>query len=175
MSKSLIKQLARKGRQGFSIVEVLVVTVLVGVSLTAVASVLTVSTKNAAQVRFRAIATTRAQEAMEYFDRANVTTGWTSFTAPFAYPPPTGTLPTAATTYCLYQLPGPTQSIATITAGNCNAAQVIQENGGAFTRYAKIWKTPNPNPNRLYVHIIVSWQDGSRTASVSLQRVFTRQ
>jgi len=160
-SYSMLK--TRHSEMGFSLVEILVSTVMVGLVLTAVATVMTLSIKNAAQARYRETATQLAQAGMEFFNRENALLSWSSFA---------GFFPENANTYCLEALPAATQ-LATINPGTCSAIETLQENGGVFTRQAIVSKSAT-NATDLQVSVITSWEDGARTVTVDVTKVFRK-
>lgn len=152
--------------RGFSLIEVLVATALTGVVLTAIASVMTASIKNAAQTGYRSRATDIAQDGQEFFSREHALNGWSTFTAPF---------PDGTSTYCLKELPAAGQ-IAQLQPDGCGdlGSNQLTIGNGVFFREARISKDV-ANPNQLGVAVIVSWQDNERTVQVEVERIYQKQ
>jgi len=151
------------GQKGFSLIEVLVATMLVGLILTAVATLMTLTIKNAAQARYREAATKLAQEGMEFFNREDAVLVWSNFA---------GYFPVGSNTYCLATLPGAGQ-LQAINTGSCSASETIQENGGEYIRQATVTKTAAA-ATQINVVIIVSWVDGARTSTVNITKYFQK-
>lgn len=150
-------------QKGFTLIEILIAVVVVGLVLTAVTAVLTTSVKNAAESRYRARATTLGQEAVEAFSREKSLLGWGEFLAFF---------PVGTTTYCLENVPEVAQ-LRNLAAGACNVNQSIEEAGVTFTREAQVIKSA-ANAPEITVNTVVRWQDGTRTPEVLLTRVYRK-
>jgi Tfp pilus assembly protein PilV len=101
----------RSQRQlGQTIVEVLIATAVVGTVLTAVAGALTFSVKNTAQARYRALAASQAQDAVEVFRRERALLGWESFQAEIN-----------PGVYCYNTLPTNSTQFFAVTPGACGS------------------------------------------------------
>lgn len=155
--------LRRFYQQGLSLVEILVATALVGLVLTAVSTLLTVTLKNAAQARYRETATQLAQAGMEFFNRENAQQSWSNFA---------GFFPENSSTYCLEILPT-NGRLNELDGGACNYSQEIEENGGVFKREAVIERNPT-TPNEMSITVVTSWEDSTRTVEVTVSKVFRK-
>ncbi len=135
---------------GQTIVEVLIAVAVMALVLTAVAAVLSMSVKNSAETRFKAVATQKAQQAVEVYRRERKVLGWTNFIANVGNG-----------TYCLNELPTNSDEFKALANGACGEG--IAEAGTEFTREALV---SQPAANVVRVVVTVSWQDGNRTRSV---------
>lgn len=156
-------KLPKRTQAGFTLIEVLIAIVVVGLVLTAITAGLTSSVKNAAESRYRARASTLGQEAMEVFAREKTLLGWGEFFAFF---------PNGTTIYCLRTTPS-AGALKTITSGSCGPTQTIDEAGVSFTRQAEVFKA-GPLAPEVTVTLTVKWLDGNRLADVTLVRVFRK-
>lgn len=149
---------------GSSIIEVLIATVVVGMVMTAVAALMTVSIKNTALLRYRAAATAQAQSGLEVFRRERNLLGWESFFEALS----TGD-------YCLNTLPTTSIEFETMPEDDCNGA-TTQLLGNAFVREATVTKTDavSDNDDEVKVELILSWVDGVRPQSVKLTQIFKK-
>jgi len=148
-------------KSGFTLIEVLLAVVIVGTVLTAIATTLTGTVKNAAESRYRTRATTLSQEGLEFFTRERQLEGWGDFQAFF---------PNGTTTYCVADLPNAGQ-LATLSVGACATGQGIDEPGVEFLRQAVVTKDP-AKPGQIDVVVNVSWIDGTLTPTVLLERIY---
>lgn len=100
MKKKFLKTIIqnKKSIQGFSLIELLIATTVVSLTLTAIATILTYSIKVNDQAIFREIATKKAQEGMDFFKRERVILGWNNFYS------------LLGSSYCLNQIPQPSVS-----------------------------------------------------------------
>lgn len=136
---------------GFTLVEVLVAVVIVGLVLTAIAAAISFSVKNSSQADYRQVATRYAQDAIDIIRQKRATDGWNSFYS--TYLPPSGQ------SRCL-------QSNGKLTSTPCAAWNT---NGTNYTRVIKVDKTTGTAT----ITVTVSWQDGSATRDVTVvQKLF---
>lgn len=154
-----------KNQQGFTLIEILIAIVVVGLVLTAVTSALSVSIKNSAEARYRARATTLSQEVSEALLRELSLLGWGEFVAFF----PTAATPT---TYCLQAAPSVGQLRSMIRRA-CTNTEKINEAGVSFTREIYVSKLV-ADPTEISIEITTRWTDGSRTPEVTFTRVFRK-
>lgn len=138
---------------GQSIIEVLIATGVVGAILTAVAATLTFSVKNSAENKYRAVATTKAQEAIEVFRRERSFLGWETFVSSLG----------GGGVYCLNTLPPDSASFTTMTSSECEVG--IAEAGTEFTREAVV---TFPTASSVRVQSIVTWYDGVMQRDVTV-------
>lgn len=155
--------LIKVSQAGQSIVEVLVATAVVGVVITAIASGLTLSVKNTAEAKYKTLATTMAQQALEVYRRERVVQGWESFRDALG----------AGGTYCLNTLPTNSTAFVNLATGACTQDVVIA--GTGFRRSAEVVPSnldADPEPEQLQVTITMSWRDGARQRSVNIEQAF---
>jgi len=152
----------KKFQTGSTIIEVLIATVVVGLVLTSVAALLTVSVKNTAQLRYRSQATTAAQSALEVFRRERGNLGWEAFYTAIQ-----------DGTYCLNNLPANSTAFVGMPRGTCNTTFELLNT--SFKRQALVAKTDNPDgTQQVRVDMTMSWFDGVRPQQVTLSQIFKR-
>lgn len=117
----------RLEERGQTIIELLISIAIVGIVVISVAAALTFSIKNSAEVRYRASATSLAQEAIEFFRHERASMGWNAFSNAIVAPAPPGS------TFCFDSIP---TSIVNMYFGNfagaCTAAEKIDLPAEAF-------------------------------------------
>jgi Tfp pilus assembly protein PilV len=145
-----------QSQRGVGMIEVLIATGVVGLVMTAVASGLVLSVKNSAISKYRVVAATRAQEAMEVFRREKVLLGWSQFYETLS-----------AATYCLDTLASNSAQFKSMTTGSCDDDSVIA--GTSFTREALV---DIVSPQEVRVEIVVDWMDGDIQRSANLIQEF---
>jgi type II secretory pathway pseudopilin PulG len=130
---------------GQTLVEILIATAVVAVVLTAIATSLSFTVKNSAEARYRAVASSLAQEAVEVFRRERSVQGWEAFYAG---------LPASAT-YCFNTLPT-SPVVFTQGTGACGTTY-FSPSGTAvsFKREASLQK----GANQVTITVVVSWED----------------
>jgi len=148
---------------GSTIIEVLIATVVVGMVMTAVAALMTVSIKNTALLRYRAAATTQAQSGLEIFRRERNLLGWESFFE---------SLDTSV--YCLNTMPANSTEFVALPAGECQ--NTIQLLGNSFEREALVTKIDGASDadDEIRVELVLRWLDGVRSQSVTLTQIFKK-
>lgn len=108
---------------GFSLIEILVAAFVVGVALTAIATVLTYTINLSDQGVQREAAVQLAQEGIDFFKRERVILGWNDFVNELS-----------SSTYCLEQIPDPSLSAASsafdalVSDGQDGACQDVDGN-----------------------------------------------
>ncbi len=124
-----------KFNPGFSLIEAIVVIGISGLTLTAITATLTYSIKSNAEARYRSLASSAANQAMELFVKTRVLSDWTTFKT------------FSGKNYCLHSLPS-------LTEGNCSSYSDLGLNAGiTFKRTAAVTGTDPVN-----VKIKVTWQ-----------------
>lgn len=135
---------------GQTIVEVLVAVAVLGLVLTAVAAMLTLTVKNAAESRSKALATQRAQEAVEVYRRERKVLGWTEFLANVG-----------DGTFCLNILPTNSDEFKALANGECTEG--VPEAGTEFIREVTV---SQPAAGVVKIEATVGWTDGNKSRSV---------
>lgn len=147
-----------KTKVGSSMIEILIATGVVGLVMTAVASGLVLSVKNSSISKYKVLASTRAQEAMEVFRREKVLLGWSQFY---------DVMSTA--TYCLNTLASDSAQFKAMTTGACSADAKIA--GTSFIREGLVNII---SADEIRVEIVVNWVDGNVPRSSNLIQEFKR-
>ena len=130
--------------QGSTIIEVLVVTTMITVVMTAIVAGLSFSVKNTAEARYREVAATEAQKAMEVFRRERVALGWERFAAQ---------LLGISGELCLNNLPDSFANLS--TRGLCSDWYTPIHVGTAFKREAVV---SSPSQTQVMVTVTITWQ-----------------
>jgi len=146
MKRFDFKKRALKKQAGQTIVEILVATAVVALVLTAVASGLTYSIKSASESKYRSVATSKAQEAVEVFRYQRSTLGWETFVEVLA----------TGGAYCYNTLPTPEQFLS---IGNSICDTGVADSGTEFKRDVLV--TVAGDENSVTVESTVSWTDGT--------------
>lgn len=155
------KQLLTKHKMGFfssgqSIIEVLIATLIVGTVLTAIASGLTLSLRNASETKYRELATNLAQEGLEVFRRERNNIGWTGFSEILD-----------SNTFCLNDLPANTADFQALPAGECDGGTAIA--GTTFTRTAYVVVQ---TVDTIQITIDVAWTEAQNEKNVTVVQEF---
>lgn len=143
---------------GQSIIEVLIATLVVGMVMVALASIMTMSVKNSSEGKFRNVATFQGQQVIEVFRRARVRDGWSTFTTE-----------ALGGTFCLEALPAATDDLSDwldVRRGECTEGYSLA--GATFTREAVVQQTSG----EVVVIVTVGWLDGDQPRSVVLEQEF---
>jgi Tfp pilus assembly protein PilV len=141
---------------GQSIIEVLIATSVIAMVMVAIASGIVLSLKNTSDSKFRGLATTRGQEALEVFRRERGILGWATFRDA-----------TVDGTVCLNTLPTNSTEYLALAVGACTQGTAVA--GTTLTRQAII---SVPASDQVEVEIVVSWVDGQTTREVRQSQVF---
>jgi len=148
----------KKIKRGSSMIEILIATGVVGLVMTAVASGLVLSVKNSSVSKYKVLAATRAQEAMEVFRREKILLGWSQFYDVLS----TGT-------YCLNTLASNSAQFKLIQANECSEDAKIA--GTSFLREGLV---DIISADEIRVEVVVSWVDGNVPRSTNLIQEFKR-
>jgi len=128
---------------GQTIIEVIIATGVVVLVMTAIMAGLTLSLKNTAQAKYKALASKLAQEGIEAFRRERDLLGFESFRAGLA-----------SQTYCLPSIPS---QLSQFGAGTCGDADGITMTGVTFFRQAEVVGATDNDP--VVVEVSVTWLD----------------
>lgn len=146
--------------RGSSLIEIVIVTGVMALVLTAIVAGLTLSLKTNADSEYRSRAVQRTQEAMEVFRRERTVRGWDVFISSF----------TSGATYCLAELPAPTEEF---TEGACFNEDSIVISGVDFYREAVVTvDNSDPTDPQLRVELTTSWDSGSGERTVNIVQSF---
>jgi Tfp pilus assembly protein PilV len=148
----------KKTKLGSSMIEILIATGVVGLVMTAVVSSLVLSVKNSSVSKYKVIASTRAQEAMEVFRREKVLLGWSQYYDVLS-----------SGTYCINALASDSAQFKTLDVAACNEDQKIA--GTSFVREALVNIISD---EEIRVEIVVSWMDGNVPRSTNLIQMFKK-
>lgn len=148
----------KKTKIGSSMIEILIATGVVGLVMTAVASSLVLSVKNSSVSKYKVLASTRAQEAMEVFRREKVLLGWGQYYDVLN-----------SGTYCLNSLASDSGQFKVMSTSACNEDQKIA--GTSFVREALV---DIISDEEIRVEIVVSWVDGNVPRSTNLIQMFKK-
>ncbi len=156
-------------KQGNTVIEVLVATVIVGLILTALAISMTSSIQNSSEAQYRETGTSLAQDTMEVFRKDKNIISWTEFSSsPGATQIASATIdsikcvPTTFTT--VTQITGSTLGIGQISS----CASVVQNK---ITYKRAISKVVSTNSVRIKVHVY--WNVGTnQVRSTSIEQTF---
>lgn len=153
MLKQLKQQLV-SSQAGQSMIEVIIVSVVVGTVLTALAASLTMSASNSSQNKKRSLATTYAQEGLELFRHQRSQLGWSRFVQGLIN----------GQTYCLNTLPSDLEGLS---ADSCASGETIEDTG--LSREAEVAITGS---TQVEVVVTVFWFDDEEEKSVQVQQAF---
>jgi Tfp pilus assembly protein PilV len=152
----MMKTQKREGQSGQSIIEVLISTSVIAMVMVAIAGGIVLSLKNTSDSKFRGLATSRGQEAIEVYRRERAILGWDSFHDAIT----TGTV-------CLNTLPTNSTEFLALAVGEC--AQGTAVAGTTLTREAVV---SVPAADEVKVEIVVTWVDGQTTREVRQIQAF---
>lgn len=150
----MLKRSPRKRQHGQTLIEIIIATTVVGIVMTSVVAVITVSVRNAARAKAKALGTKYTQEGIEYFRAQRNLMGWESFY---------GYLNTRDPRYCLDSLSyAQNGGLEQIPNRPCQSSEFVDERN-IYTRQATITiQTINGKPT-VNVLVTTSWPDGSTT------------
>lgn len=141
--------------RGASLIEIIVATAIVGTVLTAIAASMSMSLRNSSRGQAKVLASDLAQEVLELYRRERKSQGWGNFLTDLS-----------AGTYCFDTLPTTTSEFSTLSAGECGATEYVL--GTRFIREAVV----TPGADSVLVIVLVEWQDGDETQSISVQQTY---
>lgn len=136
---------------GQTIIEVLIAIMVVAMVMVTIAASLTLSVKNVAESKYRSLATSWGQEAMEVYRREKNVLGWQAFRDGVV-----------SGIVCLNALPTSSENFISLPGGECE--QSLTLSGAGFKRQALVTVLPD----RVRIEITVSWQSSNLTKSVQL-------
>ena len=148
--------MGRKYLLGQTLLEAVVAISLVTLILSAIVSAINFSLSNTQYARNKALATKYAQEVVEWLRQQRESLGWSDF-----YNQATDT----QRVYCLNSL------ASWPVSGSCAGGSVIS--GTSMTRQATLDGNAG-NRDRVSINILITWPQGSRTASVELDTYLTQ-
>ncbi|MEA2056610.1 MAG: prepilin-type N-terminal cleavage/methylation domain-containing protein [Patescibacteria group bacterium] len=165
MKKNFLKKFIskKKNRQGFSLIELLIATTVVSLTLTAIATILIYSIKVNDRAIFREIATKKAQEGMDFFKRERVILGWNNFYS------------LLGSSYCLNQIPQPSVSSDDSAFDNLSISCVDYEIlvTGASAEFKREVDISKSGGDTVSITMTVSWPKGDYDSlSVELTQDF---
>lgn len=148
-------------QKGSSLIEILIAIGIVGIVLTGIIVALTFSIKSTAESKYRSLATTKAQEVIEYLRRERSRLGWSQFYELIN-----------DGFYCFDEIPGFDVSIAE-KQGQCgeNYSLVMPGVGLNFKREAEINKN---GLDDVEIIVTVSWPRFEQSADID-REVVVRQ
>lgn len=148
----------RNSQRGSTIVELLVATMVMALVVTAIASGMTYSIKNQSEARYREIATTLGQEALDIFRKERGLLGFGTFEANLSN----------NQNYCV---PEDAFSLSDIPPAT-NCPMNIDASGQDFSREAFVTFLPS---GAVRVEVTVSWfKSATENRSVELVQEFTQ-
>jgi type II secretory pathway pseudopilin PulG len=151
--KKKVKQIC--GTAGQSLIEIIIVTMVVGTILTAIAASVSMSSKNINETKKKDNATHLAQEVLEVFHRERYVLGWSSFQSALQ-----------DGTYCLDTLPSDSAEFVALVAGECTAAETMA--GTDLIREAILVIAAD----EVQVTSMVTWNDGDQEKNVTVEQSF---
>lgn len=140
---------------GFSMIEVMIAVMVVGMVMTAVAALMTSSTKLTAESRYAGFARSKVQEALEVFRRERFLLGWNDFYNSLANG-----------VYCYNQIPMDSDAFKARAVGGCS--DTFEGAGQAFKREVLVIKTGDS----VEVTSHIEWQDATKTREISAEQIF---
>lgn len=142
----------RKNSQGQSFIELIAALVVVSIVLTAIVGLITKSIANATAARNKTLATSYAQEGLEWL-RAERDLGWTAFYG------------RTNNSWCIVSLSWTTGGSH---SGACSNSNVI-----AGTQFVRTLTFANRTASSVDARMTVSWRDGSGTHESTATTIFT--
>ncbi len=151
---------------GFSLIEILFATLVVAMTLTAIATSLSYSIKINNQSNYRSAAIDKAREGLDFFKRERVTLGWNTFHAELT----DESGPNYVTeTYCLPTIPDPSSlpgyvAFDSMGTGACSDYDLTIEGiAEDFKRDIEVEIDPDTLSNKLTITVTVSWMGDKGT------------
>lgn len=149
------------GRQpGQTIIEIIIATGIVVLVMTAIMAGLTLSLKNTAQAKYKALASKLAQEGIEAFRRERDLLGFESFRAGLI-----------SDTYCLPTIP---DDLAHFGQGTCGDADGITMTGVTFYREANVTVGATED-DPVTVELTVKWTDSTASKNKIRESKMTQE
>lgn len=161
MINQLIRDIKTK-QLGSTLIELLVATSIIGISLTAVAIMMMYSVQKTAQARYEELAIAMAQDAIEVFQKDRAFRGWDSFKNTY------GGNDGTKTTFCVS-----TDLVISSTCTNDN--QYFVKAGTTFDRQVAVTTSISNSVTNLRVVATVTWSAGAKgTRHVDVTRDFKK-
>jgi prepilin-type N-terminal cleavage/methylation domain-containing protein len=157
--EKLQKEIMKIKANGFSMIEVLIAVLVVGMVMTAVAAMMVSSTKISAESKYLGFANNKVQEALEVFRRERFLLGWGEFY---------GAVGNGV--YCYNDLPADSNDFQGLNVGGCGGDS-FEGAGLSFVREATVSKV---DASTVEVTINVEWLDGNRVRDVEATQVFKK-
>lgn len=154
----------RRGRCGFTLIEVLVSMAIVMMVMTAVVAGVSFSVRNTRLSKDRSLAVRYAQEAVEWLRGWRNREGWQVFTDVIRADGDPRVI------YCLGSLPGDLDGFVALANGGCGEGDEIE--GTKFSREVEM--VVEGGGDRVTVETVVSWDEGGETKQSSLRTVMTK-
>src|SRR5258708_7156731 len=124
---------------GTTLIEILIATAILGLVMTSIVAIITLSIKDAAEAKEKAVAVKYGQEGMEFFRRERQNLGWESYVKTLQDDG------AGSISYCLPTIPADDAGFAALTPGACSTANANQyvDSRQIFQRQADIVVTNN--------------------------------
>ncbi len=163
LSKMIKFSQTRSEQTGFSLIELLVATMVVGLTLTAIVTTLTYSIKVNDQANYRDIAIQKAQEGVDFFKRERVILGWNNF------------YNLLNSSYCLDEIPDPSTSSSDHAfsglASSCTDFDIPIT--GAAVEFKRTVSIDKSGGDEVDITVTVSWPlDDSNASEVEVSQLF---
>ena len=154
---SLFSSKKRKRQFGQTLVEIIIAISVVGLVMTAVVAIVTVSVRNVSRAKAKALGTKYTQEGIEYFRAQKNLMGWETFWETIQAGGP-------SSTYCLAELPY-TQNggLESVPNRACLSTEFV-DNTAVYQRKAEVTVGPVNGQDTVTVTVLTTWPDGGQTA-----------
>jgi len=152
-------------KRGTSIVEVMVAIAVVGVVMTAVTAVVSVSLQNTSRSKAKSLGTKYTQEGIEYFRAQKNLMGWESFLTAVQEGG-------ASPTYCLASLPYSQNGGFELVPNRPCVTSEFVDVLNLYKRAAFVTLTPVNGEPTVTVTVTTTWPDGSNTTESTATQQF---
>jgi len=158
MNKIIFKK--KIDKSGFSLIEILFASLVVAMTLTAIAASLSYSINLNNQSNYRAIAIDKAQEGLDFFKRERVTLGWSEFQENLSNETGSSRIEEE---YCVASIPSPsdlpdTIAFSFLVSGQCSDYDLdVQGAGVNFKRNVTVSLVPGDIDEEIVITVTVSW------------------
>ncbi len=146
---------------GSTLIEILFATAVLGLVMTSIVSVITLSVKNTAESKERSLSTKYSQDGMEFFRQQREALGWETFVGSF---PQSG----AVATYCLASIPA---NLSGLQAHECDDTEFV-DSKDIFLREADVSVSQNGSRQEVNVTITVTWEGGNSPKKTTVVQKF---
>lgn len=155
----------RRSRAGQTLVEVIIATSVVGLVMTAVVAVVTISLRNVSRAKAKALGTKYTQEGVEYFRTQKNVMGWETF---YQTIQEGGSLPT----YCMADLPySQNGGLEQLPNRACISTEYVDPQG-IYKRHAQVTTTFVNGTPTVNVIVVTSWPDADHMTQSSATAQF---